>query len=83
MDHSHDHAPVDGPWVGGWLVAVVAGLVTAFLARWLGDTGTTASALVGAVVFGVYAVLLASGGVELTVTESHGDGHGHDHGGHH
>ncbi len=81
MDHAHDHAPVDGPWAGGWLVAVAAGLIAAVLARWLGGTGTTAAALVGAVVFGVYAVLLASGGVEVTVTADHGEGHGH--GGHH
>ncbi|MES2433869.1 MAG: hypothetical protein V4586_08610 [Pseudomonadota bacterium] len=83
MDHAHDHDPVDGPWAGGWLVAVLAALIAVGLARWLGEVGGCAAVIVGLVVFGVYAVLLGNGGVELT--EAHGDDHaGHDHGhGHH
>jgi high-affinity Fe2+/Pb2+ permease len=79
MDHAHDHGSVDGPWAGGWLVAVLAGLIAAALSRWLGDVGTTAAALTGAMVFGVYGVLLGSGGVELSVSQDHGDGHDHGH----
>lgn len=81
MDHSHDHETVDGPWAGGWLVAVAAGLIAAVLARWLGDAGTSAAAMVGAVVFGIYGVLLGSGGVEVTVIDG-GHGGAHDHGHH-
>ncbi len=86
MDHAHEHDAVDGPWAGGWLVAVAAGLIAAGLAVWLGGVGASAMVVVGFVVFGVYAVLLGNGGVELTVTDDHGSGdaHGHDHGhGHH
>jgi high-affinity Fe2+/Pb2+ permease len=81
MDHSHDHASVDGPWAGGWLVAAVAGLIAATLARMLGDVGISPAVLVGAVVFGVYGVLLGNGGVELVAADDHGDGQSH--GGHH
>jgi hypothetical protein len=81
MDHSHDHAAVDGPWAGGWLVAAVAGLIAAVLARVLGEVGISPAVVVGAVVFGVFGVLLGNGGVELMAVEDHGD---HDHGhGHH
>lgn len=82
MDHAHDHASVDGPWAGGWLVAVVAALIASGLAVWLGDVGGLAMVIVGLVVFGVYAVLLGNGGVEVTVTDDHGpagDDHGHGH----
>lgn len=82
MDHSHDHASVDGPWAGGWAVALVAGLIVASVARNFGDVSLTTGLLVGVLTFGVYGVLLGSGGVELTVTEGdHGAGHG-DHGHH-
>ena len=84
MDHSHDHASVDGPWAGGWLVAVLAALIAVGLARWLGEISGFAAVIVGLVVFGVYAVLLGNGGVELTEAAGHGDDHDHDHGhGHH
>ena len=86
MDHAHEHDAVDGPWAGGWLVAVAAGLIAAGLAVWLGGVGASAMVAVGFVVFAVYAVLLGNGGVELTVADDHGsdDAHGHDHGhGHH
>ncbi|EKD61511.1 MAG: hypothetical protein ACD_54C00206G0005 [uncultured bacterium] len=79
MDHSHDHAPVLGPWAGGWAIALLAGLFAAALSRVIGQVDITAAAIVGAVVFGVYGVLLGSGGVELTVSEGHGDGHDHGH----
>ncbi len=79
MDHAHDHDAVDGPWAGGWLVAVLAALIAVGLARWLGEVGGSAAVIVGLVVFGVYAVLLGNGGVELTVTADHGDDHGQGH----
>ncbi len=81
MDHSHDHATVEGPWAGGWLVAAVAGLIAAVLARVLGEVGISPAVLVGAVVFGVFGVLLGNGGVELVAVEDHGDAH--DPGTHH
>ena len=77
MDHSHDHAAVDGPWNGGWIVALVAGVISAGLARWLGDAGTAAALTVGVVSFAVYGVLLGSGGVELTPVSDGHDDHGH------
>jgi hypothetical protein len=81
MDHSHDHASVDGPWAGGWGVALAAGVIAAFLASSLGGVGMVAMLIIALVVFGVFGVLLGSGGVELTVTEHHGAGH--DAHGHH
>lgn len=85
MGHAHDHhsdnGAVDGPWAGGWLVAVLAALIAIGLARWLGQIDGFAAVIVGLVVFGVYAVLLGNGGVELTEARGHdGDDHGHDHG---
>ena len=84
MDHAHDHDTVDGPWAGGWLVAVLAALIAVALARWLGGIDGLAAVIVGLVVFGVYAVLLGNGGMELTEAHGHdGDDHaGHDHAGH-
>lgn len=81
MDHADNHASVDGPWAGGWLVAVLAALISVGLARWLGEIDGLAAVTVGLVVFGVYAVLLGDGGVELTAAQDHdGADHGHDHG---
>ena len=80
MDHSHDQAPVDGPWAGGWLVAAVAGLIAASIARGVGEVGISPAILVGTMVFGVFGVLLGSGGVELTAVDA---GHDHDPAGHH
>lgn len=80
MDHSHDQAPVDGPWAGGWLVAAVAGVIAATLARLLGEVGVSPAVLVGVVTFGVFGVLLGNGGVELVAGDAHGhDDHGHGH----
>ena len=75
MDHSHDHATVDGPWAGGWIVALVAGVIAASLARWMGDFGFAPGLAIGAVSFGVYGVLLGSGGVGLSPASD--DDHGH------
>lgn len=75
MDHSHDHATVDGPWAGGWIVALAAGIIAASLARWMGDLGFAPALAIGALSFGVYGVLLGSGGVELSPTSD--DDHGH------
>ena len=77
MDHSQEHAAVDGPWAGGWIVALVAGIIAACLTRWLGNLGLTPAVAVGALSFGVFGVLLGSGGVELSpASDDHGD-HGH------
>ena len=65
MDHTHDTTPVAGPWVGGWLIAAVAGLFAVLIAKMIGDVGTAPAALVGFVTFGVHGLLLGSGGVEL------------------
>ncbi len=67
-------------WPGGWLVAVVAGVITAILARWIGDVGMAPAVLVGVFVFLVFGVIL---GMFWTVPASGGhDDHGHDHSGH-
>jgi len=76
----------DGGWPAGWLIAAVAGVIAAFLARWIGEVGMAAAVLVGIFVFLVFGVLLgmfwtspaASGGHD---DHGHGDhGHGHGHG---
>ncbi|MBL4927247.1 hypothetical protein [Fuscibacter oryzae] len=79
MDHHDHHEAVEGPWAGGWLVALVAGLFAALLARAIGATGMSAAMAVGTVTFLVFAALLGNGGVELTLDDSHGDDHGHGH----
>ncbi len=81
MDHSHNHAAVEGPWAAGWAVSLVLGLIAALLTVALGDLGAVGVALIGLLAFGVFGVLLGAGGVELTVTEGHGNGH--DAHGHH
>ena len=78
-DHHHEHAPVDGPWAGGWLVAAVAGLLAAFSARAIGDVSLTPAFVVGLMTFGVFGVLLGQGGVERVDGADHGAGHGHGH----
>ncbi len=80
MSDHHDHAPVDGPWAGGWLVAAGAGLLAAIVARAIGDVGMSPAVLVGLVSFGVFGVLLGSGGVELNADAGgHDEGHAHGH----
>lgn len=79
MDEHHHHEPVDGPWAGGWLVAAVAGLFAALVARGIGDVGMSPAVLVGGVTFLIFGVLLGSGGVELTAAAGHGDSHAHGH----
>ena len=78
-DHQDGHEAVNGPWAGGWLVAAIAGMAAATLARLLGDIGMAPAFAVGMMVFAVFGVLLGSGGVELTVVD-HDDDHS---GGHH
>lgn len=78
-DHHHDHAPVAGPWAGGWLVAAVAGLLAAVAARAMGEVTMTPAVIVGLVTFGVFGVLLGAGGVERAEFDDHGDYHGHAH----
>ena len=77
-DHHDGHIAEDGPWDGGWLVAALAGLIAATLARLFGDVGMTAAFVVAAAVFAVFGVLLGSGGVELTSVE-HADDHASGH----
>ncbi len=74
-----EHSKEEGGWPGGWLVAALAGLITAILARWLGDVGMAAAVLVGIMVFLVFGVLL---GMFWTVPAATGgdDGHGASHG---
>lgn len=78
-DHHHDHEPVQGPWAGGWLVAVAAGVNAALVARTIGEVSLSPAAIVGLVTFGVFGVLLGSGGVERAEFDDHGDSHGHGH----
>ena len=56
-------------------VALAAGIIAASLARWMGDLGFAPALAIGALSFGVYGVLLGSGGVELSPTSD--DDHGH------
>ena len=77
MEH-HDHDTLNGPWAGGWLVAVGAAVVVAGIARALGDVGMPAAFVLGSMVFGVFGALLGSGGVELTPLD-HGNEHGAGH----
>ena len=78
MDDMHTHETVDGPWAGGWLVAALAGLIAATLARAFGDVGIVPAFLLAVSVFGVFGVLLGSGGVERSAATS-GDDHGTGH----
>lgn len=79
MDDHHHHETVEGLWPGGWLVAAVAGLFAALVARVIGETGISPAVLMGSVTFLVFGVLLGSGGVELTLDAGHGDDHGPGH----
>jgi hypothetical protein len=60
-------------------VAAGAGLISAVIARAIGDVTMTPAVLVGLVSFGVFGVLLGSGGVERAEFDDHGGGHGHGH----
>jgi len=84
MSDDHAHAEVAGPWAGGWAVAALAGLFAAFAVRLIGEVGMSPAVLVGLVSFGVFGVLLGSGGVELMAAGEDDHGHAHDHAhGHH
>ncbi len=68
-------------WPAGWVYAVIAGIIAAVLARWIGDVAMPAAVLVGLFVFLVFGVLLgmfwgkpAVGG---DAHHGHAD-HGHD-----
>lgn len=84
MDHSHDTAPVAGPWAGGWLIAALAGAFAALIALYVGGAGSAPAAAAGVLSFLVHGVLLGSGGVEITDAGDHDGDHdgGHDHGHH-
>lgn len=66
-----------GTWAGGWLIAALAGLVAAVLARMIGEVGMTAAVITGIFVFLVFGVLLGSGGVARTTRHDAGTGNGH------
>ena len=66
-----------GTWAGGWLIAALAGLVAAVLARMIGDVGMTAAIFIGFFVFLIFGVLLGSGGVARTTRNDAGAGGGH------
>lgn len=66
-------------WPAGWVYAVVAGVIGAILARWIGDVAMPAAVLVGLFVFLVFGVLLGMfWGVPPDAGHGHAD-HGHDH----
>ena len=70
----------EGPWPTGWLWSVVAALVAAMAARWLGGVSIQAAVLSAVMVFVVYSVLLAQFW-EAPVSADHDDGdedHGFD-----
>ena len=67
-----------GPWPAGWIWALVAAVIGAVLARWLGDVSIAAAVVLGLMVFIVFAVLLAQFW-DPVVGGDHDD-HGHDHG---
>jgi predicted flap endonuclease-1-like 5' DNA nuclease len=57
-DHMQGEGEPEGPWVGGWLLSALAGLIAAIMARFVGDVGFGAVLLVALLVFGVFGVLL-------------------------
>lgn len=69
-------------WPAGWVYAVVAGIIAAVLARWIGDVAMPAAVLVGLFVFLVFGVLLGmfwgKPAVRGEAHHGHGD-HGHAH----
>ena len=59
------------------MVAAIAGLVAATLARLIGEVDIFAAFLIGQLVFMIFGVLLGSGGVELTAPDHGDDATGH------
>lgn len=79
----HQVMESEGPAASNWLWALVAAVVGAIGARWLGEVGIAPALLFGAVVFVVYAVLLAQFWEPApSADHDHGHGHGHDDHGH-
>ena len=82
----HDHGPATPvqPWPGGWLWALIAGIVAAILAKWLGDISAVTSVLIGIFVFLVFGVLLGmfwdapSPNALGETAGGHHDDHAHD-----
>ena len=70
-------------WPAGWVVAVVAGVIGAILARWIGDVTMPAAVLAGLFVFLVFGVLLGMfWGAKPAGGDAHEAGHGHGNHGH-
>ena len=73
-----------GGWPGGWLIATAAGVISALLARIIGEVGMIPAILVGVFVFLVFGVLLGMfwGNPETDDADGHGDPARDDHSGH-
>ncbi len=78
-----DHVVMEseGARASNWIWAVVAGVVAAVVATWLSGLPVATALLLGAVVFVVYAVVLAQFWEE-PASGDHDHGHGHDSDGH-
>jgi uncharacterized membrane protein YjjB (DUF3815 family) len=75
----HQVMESEGARPSNWVWALVAAVVAAVVARWLAGVGVQVAVLFAAVVFVVYAVVLA----QFWEAPPRGDGdHGHDHLGH-
>ena len=61
-------------WPNGWLIAVVAGVIAAVVARWIGDVGITVAVLVGLFVLLVFGVLMGMFW-DVPASGGHEDGH--------
>ena len=83
-DTGHSGGQPAQPWPGGWLWALIAGIVAAVLAKWLGDISAVTAVLIGIFVFLVFGVLLgmfwdapSPNALGADAGGHHGD-HGHD-----
>jgi hypothetical protein len=80
-DHDHHFDDETGPWPMGWAIAILASILAVVLVVAIGGATGAAGLLTGLVTFGVFGVLLGSGGVERAAQDGH-DPHTHG-GGHH
>ena len=74
----HHAEPSEGARASNWLWALVAAVIAAVVATWLTGLALQGAVLLGAVVFVVYAVVLA----QFWEDPPHGDAHDHGHHGH-
>lgn len=73
----HHAEPSEGARASNWLWALVAAVIAAVVATWLTGLALQGAVLLGAVVFVVYAVVLAQFWEEPPHGDAHDDGHGH------